>query len=594
MKKIIIKFLIILSILLIPYSISMADSGEKIDNISIAWSLDNKLLQESLPKKIEYKDSSGKQYKLEIDWDTSNFIPWEIGTKTIIGYYYNEDGILDGPKAFKINVNVNEPESESLFIIPINLVVDYGSSFEEIEKKLPRTIDVVDNNKRPVYDYRHDISWDISGVDTKKPGVYSLYGEYNLSNELKIKSYDKPKAILNIEVKKPVVESIEIPELKPIVAPISISLEELIKDIEDYILESDVFLIFNNGDKERIKNFNIELLDYEDKKYGDFNISVKVKEDDSYVLSKDFVFLIKGEVLRSNRVQRIFGKDRIETSINVAKTFNKDSKTMVVASARDFPDALVAGPYAQRANASLILTEKMHLSQQIKEYIESNSFKKMEFIGGNNSVSDSVLKEQERYSSIIADRIYGIDRIETSIKLANKYIDEDRALNSFILADAYNFADALSASAIANAYDIPIILFSKDYDYSKLNLGSDINKVYIVGGETRLGTSDIIKSKIIPKNADVLRISGKNRYLTALKVAKFLPNYENLIIASGDTFADSLVAGSITNIIKAPILLVSKDEIEDDTLGFINESEVPIYIIGGPSRISDKLIQKFE
>ncbi|MGL4731378.1 MAG: cell wall-binding repeat-containing protein, partial [Clostridium sp.] len=61
---------------------------------------------------------------------------------------------------------------------------------------------------------------------------------------------------------------------------------------------------------------------------------------------------------------RIYGKSRIETSIEVSKRGWKDgSDSVVIAAAYDFADALSAAPLAKKNNGPIILNGKDNLPQ---------------------------------------------------------------------------------------------------------------------------------------------------------------------------------------------------------------------------------------
>ncbi|MDU7501808.1 MAG: cell wall-binding repeat-containing protein [Finegoldia magna] len=80
-----------------------------------------------------------------------------------------------------------------------------------------------------------------------------------------------------------------------------------------------------------------------------------------------------------------------------------------------------------------------------------------------------------------------------------------------------------------------------------------------------------------------MRLNGKNRYETSLKVANYAyKNPEKLILASGDDYPDALIASVVSNRMKAPIILSPKnstDYVKD------NINSKTIYIVGGEKSI---------
>lgn len=63
---------------------------------------------------------------------------------------------------------------------------------------------------------------------------------------------------------------------------------------------------------------------------------------------------------------------------------------------------------------------------------------------------------------VATERIYGIDRYETSLNIAKK-IYEIKPFNEVFIASGENYPDALSAAPIAAIKEIPIILTRKMY-----------------------------------------------------------------------------------------------------------------------------------
>lgn len=88
------------------------------------------------------------------------------------------------------------------------------------------------------------------------------------------------------------------------------------------------------------------------------------------------------------------------------------------------------------------------------------------------------------------------------------------------------------------------------------------------------------------------RIEGKNRYFTALEIAREtvkIKSTDTMILATGEDFSDALVANSLAGIYDAPILLTEKDVLDPAVKTFLSENDSikNIIIIGGNLAISD-------
>lgn len=124
--------------------------------------------------------------------------------------------------------------------------------------------------------------------------------------------------------------------------------------------------------------------------------------------------------------------------------------------------------------------------------------------------------------------------------------------------------------------------------------GKEVFHVYATIGEKY--KSDIIEV-IVPEDEVVnksSRVSGKDRYLTAVEVSKaYFPvnsdiKPKTVIIAEGENEADALAAGPLSIKHGAPILLVQKDKIPAQVLAEINRlNPQNLIIVGGKSSVSE-------
>lgn len=85
------------------------------------------------------------------------------------------------------------------------------------------------------------------------------------------------------------------------------------------------------------------------------------------------------------KADRISGKNRYETSLEVMKRMNKTEKS-VLADGRNYPDALSAAPLAVKMNSGILLSDDSAIDS-IKSFIDKNGIKQVTIIGGEKSVS---------------------------------------------------------------------------------------------------------------------------------------------------------------------------------------------------------------
>ena len=173
---------------------------------------------------------------------------------------------------------------------------------------------------------------------------------------------------------------------------------------------------------------------------------------------------------------RISGNDRYQTSVEVMKKIDPNSK-VIIASGLNFADCLCATPLATKENLPIILTDGHNLPQEIKKD------KVALIIGGRNSVNIKGLENTKR--------IAGADRYETALLIAKEYGN----LNKFIVADGRNYPDALSVSPLAHKNDEPILLTKPNQtEYiNKLAKENNTKQITVVGGEQSVAAEQVGK-----------------------------------------------------------------------------------------------------
>ena len=86
---------------------------------------------------------------------------------------------------------------------------------------------------------------------------------------------------------------------------------------------------------------------------------------------------------------------------------------------------------------------------------------------------------------------------------------------------------------------------------------------------------------VTPVFAAQIRISGKNRYGTAVQVSReVFTQADYAILANGDKFVDALPGSTLANVLKSPILLVTKTSVPKETLAEMERVKVKnIYVV---------------
>ena len=355
-----------------------------------------------------------------------------------------------------------------------------------------------------------------------------------------------------------------------------------VKDAEGNVVAEAV------TDKDGVAKLTVE-------KAGKYSATVTALAEDE-TSSKQFIapyaeVTVKGEEKPAVKEEdvRISGDTRYDTAYKNADALKKQLglemfDSAVVACGTNYPDALSAAYLAKVKNAPLLLSEAREVNGTV-DYIRKNvtKGKTVYLVGGAD-----VLPEQIKTilgSDYDVKRLEGEDRFLTNLavlKEANVNNEE------VMICSGLGYADALSAAATGK----PVMLVGKALTKEQKAYLAGINpaKFYIVGGSDVV--SDRVKAELETMRS-VERISGEDRYETALNVAKkfFDMTSSTVVIATGDGFADGLV-GSVTAIANnAPLLLANRNNIKG-VAEFVKETGAKRSIVmGGADVISNEAVK---
>ena len=274
------------------------------------------------------------------------------------------------------------------------------------------------------------------------------------------------------------------------------------------------------------------------------------------------------------QVTRISGKDRITTSVEISKSAYTTSENVVLASGFNFADALSAGQLASALNAPLLLSSQYKLDSQTKNEINRLKAKKVFVVGGDNAISKTGVDTTLKSEKIDVTRLEGQDRYSTSQKVMEK-TKEIINPEYLLIASGKNFPDALAATGFFVNHKSVMVL-SDGLTYPQSNL-----QEIAIGGKNQLPL----------KGFTGKRVSGKDRYETALEIAKLsFDKNNNAILASGEVFADSLSAVSLTKKHNAPIILTQSNSLTENAKKYLNGKNV--FIVGGEKTVVKDILTR--
>ncbi|MBC2581830.1 cell wall-binding repeat-containing protein [Clostridium sp. DJ247] len=290
-------------------------------------------------------------------------------------------------------------------------------------------------------------------------------------------------------------------------------------------------------------------------------------------------------------VERLYGADRYKTSVSISNSYNKGEKlqNVIIASGKDFPDALAGSVLSKKLNAPIVLSNN-NLSENTDtiQYIENNLDKSgtIYLLGGTASVSEEFIEHMKTLGYTNLVRLGGKDRFDTNKSIVN-FMKVEKG-TPIVIANAYGFADALSVSSIAASKGYPIIMTSNSsLSTEAKDMIKNINpsKVYIVGGYASVGdgvTAEL--SKLLPSlgSSNIIKLAGSTRYETSLAISEyFSTDTDTAVLANGTNFPDALSGSALASKLNAPILLTNGQDISNQKDFIDNKSFKNIILLGG-------------
>lgn len=186
-------------------------------------------------------------------------------------------------------------------------------------------------------------------------------------------------------------------------------------------------------------------------------------------------------------------------------------------------------------------------------------------------------------------RIAGKDRYETAVKVAKELKPEGS--ERVVLASGANYADVLVGARYAKDKDAVLLLVDKALtDDVKAYLEKGTKEVTILGGSASV--KEEVAKELKDAKYTVDRIAGKDRYKTAVEVANKMETVENILVASGEDYADALVASAAANKLgNSAVLLTEKSKLNDDAKEYMTtnkETAKKAYVFGGENSVTDE------
>jgi putative cell wall-binding protein len=166
----------------------------------------------------------------------------------------------------------------------------------------------------------------------------------------------------------------------------------------------------------------------------------------------------------SSDVERIGGADRYATANLIVRDafLPGESDEVFIATARNFPDALAAGPAAAQYDAPVVLVDGLSpVSGDTAELLIDLGVKNVYFVGGTEVLTNQFRSSTQRTVGSIESiwPLDGADRFEVARMLSSVAFS---APDYAYLTTGLGFADALAGGPLAGAMGAPLFLANTD------------------------------------------------------------------------------------------------------------------------------------
>ena len=293
-------------------------------------------------------------------------------------------------------------------------------------------------------------------------------------------------------------------------------------------------------------------------------------------------------------VTRLAGSNRFSTAAVISQsTFDPGVPVTYIATGRNFPDALSAGPVAALNLGPILLVERNSIPGPTADELKRLKPDRIVIVGGTAAVDASVERQLKKYTSGKVTRLAGSNRFSTAAEISRSTFYP--RVPVVHIATGRNFPDALAGTPAAALNGGPILLVERDSipratadELKRLKPG----RIVIVGGRAVV-SAGVERELNSYTTGSIIRLAEAHRFATAAEIskAKFSPGIPTAYIATGRNFPDALAGGPVagySGIEASPILLVEQNVIPTATRKELSRLKPhSIVIFGGSAVVSD-------
>jgi putative cell wall-binding protein len=310
-----------------------------------------------------------------------------------------------------------------------------------------------------------------------------------------------------------------------------------------------------------------------------------------------------GAFERPLTVDRLAGADRYATANAIAADEFFLAGAAVIATGRDYPDALCASALAGFYGGPILLTQPDYLPEGVLDRLAEHDLSRVFIVGGEGVVHDSVRAELEA-AGYAVERLAGSDRYATSRAVAEHIIGEGEP--AFPVTEAFVargdlFPDALALSPYAYGQAWPVLLTRPDSlpastEGAITSLGLDT--FYIAGGTGAVSSQ--VENRLDVLGESVERFGGSDRYGTALALALKAQDadwadFGFVGLATGLDFPDALAGGGRCGYEHGVLMLTRPDALPEGVAAAISARRtdvMQVYAFGGEAVVYPDVLEQ--
>ncbi|TDB39654.1 MAG: hypothetical protein D9V44_01435 [Actinobacteria bacterium] len=303
---------------------------------------------------------------------------------------------------------------------------------------------------------------------------------------------------------------------------------------------------------------------------------------------------VEFELLRGTpRSESVAGSNRYATSVAASqKSYPDGASTVVIATGRNWPDALGGTALAGVVDGPILLTDPARMPAVVLAEVERLDPSRVYVLGSQSAVGSYVIGQiMDTITSGTLTRLSGANRYETAEAIAAEVIALSPEYDGTVLvATGANYPDALAAAPLAAHKGWPVVLANPS---GATDIPEEASSAVILGGPGAVSSSMEAALRGRLGEANVQRKGGVDRYETAAIVAAYgISNglhWDGVGIATGVSFADALSGGVMLGRQHSPMLLTDPNVLSAAVRGplWVNKKSIQtVQFIGGTSAVS--------